>query len=181
MESKLAAEYELERLIQEVERELCAIDNMQPSPRPQKPNAIKYTFYYNNSLSFFSWVLIISVVAFLFCFVTTIIFPFLLAVLIVVGIPLSFCVTYTDYKSAAATYSKEFKEWQEQQTDWEAYIEKQRKIVFDKYQEKASYILSPDSSKPQMSPEEYRSWSRTQQVFANNQKRIDKIMRKYGR
>ena len=63
MESKSAADYELERLIQEVERELCAIDNMQPSPRPQKPNAIKYTFYYNNSLSFFSWVLIISVVA----------------------------------------------------------------------------------------------------------------------
>ena len=56
-----------------------------------------------------------------------------------------------------------------------------RKLVFDKYQEKASYILSPDSSKPQMSPEEYRSWCRTQEVIANNQKRIDKIMRKYGR
>ncbi|MBP3630887.1 MAG: hypothetical protein J6J23_05310 [Clostridia bacterium] len=173
--------YELERLIQEVERELCVIDNMQPSPKPQKPNAIIYTFYYNNSLSFFSWVLIICAVAFLLCFISTVIFPFLLAVLIVVGIPLSFCVTYTDYKSAAATYSKDFKEWQEQQKDWEAYIEKQRKLVFDKYQEKASYILSPDSSKPQMNPEEYRSWCRTQEVIANNQKRIDKIMRKYRR
>ena len=54
MESKSAADFELERLIEDVERELCAIDNMQPSPRPQKPNAIKYTFYYNNSLSFLS-------------------------------------------------------------------------------------------------------------------------------
>lgn len=133
-------EEEWKKVQNELNRELEIIDELKPSPKPIKPSKFKHMFYYNGNLSLLSWALIVGIILFFLCFVSTAIFSVLLAVLIVIGIPVAAFITYLDYGIMYNCYKRDYDDWMEQQNDWDGYIKKKKAVVQEKYKDVASNI-----------------------------------------
>ncbi len=137
MGEKISAENE--RLEPELNRKLAEIDRLCPRSKPEEPKKAKHLFYYNDKISMFSWMLIIAVIMFLLCLVTQSgFFIFLLAVLIVAGIPFSIYITYLDWDIMYNCYKNEYADWEKQTNDWEGYKKQRKDAIRKEYREIAS-------------------------------------------
>ena len=124
---------EWNKLQEELNLELEKIDRLQPFLKPTYPSKFKHMFYCGNSLSMLSWAIIVGFILFLLCFVSTGIFAFLLAILVIFGIPFAAYITYLDYGVRMNCYKIEYNIWEEQQNDWEGHINKRKEGVREKY------------------------------------------------
>lgn len=124
---------EWDKLQEELNLELEKIDSLKPSPKPIYPNKFKHIFYYGGRLSLLSKTIIVGLFLFLLCYISTGIFGFLLVILIMFGIPFAAYITYLDYDIEMNCYKMKYNIWEEQQNDWEGYINKRKEGVREKY------------------------------------------------
>ena len=141
LEKKVQEEWD--KLQPELNQRLSEIDNFKLPPEPVEPNYVEYIFYHGESLTFLSWVLIITVISCLITFTTFSGFwIFIFSVLIVIGLPVAIWFTYVDLKETRTDFGKKHEEWKEQRDNRVGYIQKRKNATIETYRNIATNLAN---------------------------------------